>query len=56
MKLKYRRFDDDGYTEVDVKVYIPRTDTKIIFQTYDNECHVIEDICEVYVVEENEDI
>ena len=51
MKLKYRRFDDDGYTEVDVKVYIPRIDTKIIFQTYDNECHVIEDVCEVYVEE-----
>ena len=49
MKIKYRRFDDNDYTEVDVKMYIPRTDTKIIFQTYDNECHVIEDVCEVYI-------
>ena len=48
MKIKYRRFDDD-YTEVDVKMYIPRTDTKIVIQTYDNEYHVIEDVCEVYI-------
>ena len=58
MKIKYRRFDDNDYTEVECDdfgfhkaTHVYRDDTELFYITYDNKYHVIENVCEVYIEE-----
>ena len=57
MKIKYRRFDDDGYTEVECddfsfhnNDYITKNELELGWMV-DGEYHWAVNVCEVYVEE-----
>ena len=58
MKIKYRRFDDVDYTEVEVndfnfynKTHITRNGTELAWIASDGEIYNVLNVCEVYIEE-----